>query len=154
MATKVQAARLATAAGIAVVVADGREPQVLPRLVAGEAIGTRFVPTVSRREGRRRWLLATRIKGTLRVDEGAARVLAQDNKSLLPVGVRGVEGSFQRGEVVCIKDGNGKRIACGIANYGSQELSRIQGVHSEKIAATLGYEYGAEVVHRNNMVLL
>lgn len=154
MSTKVQAARLATAAGVAVVIAAGREPQVLPRLVAGEAIGTRFIPTASHLEGRRRWLLASRIKGSLRVDDGAALALARDNKSLLPVGVKGVEGSFERGEVVSIKDSQGKRIACGITNYGSQDLTVIQGMHSEKIASILGHEYGAEVVHRNNMVLV
>ncbi|MDP6782213.1 MAG: glutamate 5-kinase [Dehalococcoidia bacterium] len=154
MATKVQAAKLATAAGVTVVVADGREPGVLPRLVAGDSVGTRFVPTASRVEGRHRWLLASRTKGSLRVDDGAAHALAQDNKSLLPVGIKGVEGDFQRGEVVSIKNGRGKRIACGIVNYSAHELSLIRGAHSKKISATLGYEYGAEVMDRNNMVLL
>ncbi|MDP7239952.1 MAG: glutamate 5-kinase, partial [Dehalococcoidia bacterium] len=139
MATKVQAAKLATAAGVAVVVADGRGHGVISRLAAGDSVGTRFVPTASRVEGRRRWLLSSRVKGSLRVDDGAAHALAQDNKSLLPVGVKGVEGDFQRGEVVCINNWKGKQIACGITNYSSHELSLIQGVHSEKISLTLGH---------------
>ena len=155
MATKIEAAKLATASGVAVVIAQGREPNVLKRLVAGEALGTLFVPMETKRESRERWLLSGLCcMGRLVVDSGAIEALHKQKKSLLPVGVREVKGDFQRGDVVDIVDANGDRIAFGITNYSAADINRIKGLHSEEIETLLGYEYGTEVIHRNNLVIL
>lgn len=155
MATKVQAARLATAGGADVVIAAGREPDVLVRLAQGEAVGTLFPATVDRLESRKRWMLAgLSVRGTLVVDAGAAKVLREQNKSLLPAGVQDVRGEFERGDAVEVVDGEGRRIACGIANYGSADILRLRGLRSDRIEAVLGYHYGGEVMHRDNLVLL
>ena len=153
MVTKIEAARLATASGVTVIIADGREPDIILRLVQGEAIGTCFVPT-SKRDSRQRWMLSgLSTRGKLVVDAGAARALREQKGSLLPAGIEAVEGQFQRGDLVNIHDPAGVRLGCGITNYSSSEISRIQGVHSRKIASLLGYDYGTEVVHRNNLVI-
>jgi glutamate 5-kinase len=155
MVTKLQAARLATAGGADVVIAGGREPHVLVRLAEGEQVGTLFPTSVDRMESRKRWILAgLSIKGNVIVDEGAAKVLRESNRSLLPAGVQAVEGSFQRGDPVCIVDPFGQRIACGIANYSSEDIQRIRGLRTDRIEETLGHHYGGEVVHRDNLVLL
>jgi glutamate 5-kinase len=155
MATKVQAARLATSGGTPVVIVNGDEPDVLVRLARGEELGTLFPSQVDRMESRKRWMLSRlAVRGRITVDAGAARALRRDQKSLLPAGVREVDGAFERGEAVDICGPDGERIACGIANYGRDEVEAIRGLRSERIAEALGYEYGAEVVHRNNLVLL
>jgi glutamate 5-kinase len=155
MATKIEAARLATASGVAVVVAHGQEPDVLPRLASGEAIGTLFSPSTSKMESRKRWMLSgLSQKGKLILDPGAVVALKRQKRSLLPAGVRGVEGSFQRGDIVSLSDGEGNHLGCGITNYGSGDIEKIKGAHSGAISSLLGYEYGAEVVHRNNLVML
>ena len=155
MLTKVQAARLATAGGADVAIAAGSEPQALVRLAEGQALGTLFPAAADRMESRKRWMLAgLSLKGSVVVDEGASRALRQDRRSLLPAGVKDVRGSFQRGEAIAIVDGGGTRIACGIANYGSEEILRIRGLRSDRIEGVLGHHYGGEVVHRDNLVLL
>jgi len=155
MMTKVQAAKLATAGGTNIVIAGGSEPEVLQRLAAGQAIGTFFPANVDRMESRKRWMLAgLSVKGSIVVDAGAARVLRDERRSLLPAGVQDVRGSFQRGEAVTVLDVEGGRIACGIANYDSDEILRIRGQRSDKIEDVLGHHYGSEVVHRDNLVLL
>ncbi|GBD12946.1 Glutamate 5-kinase [bacterium HR24] len=155
MVTKLQAARLATASGTDVVIAHGRERDVLLRLATGEELGTFFPATVDRLEGRKRWLLAgLSLRGSIVVDEGAARALRSGRASLLPAGVKAVEGQFQRGDVVAVLDERGRRIACGIANYGAREVDAIRGLRSDRIEEALGYAYGQEVVHRDNLVLL
>jgi glutamate 5-kinase len=155
MTTKIQAAKLATVGGSDVVIADGREKEILVRLSEGEALGTLFPATVDRLESRKRWMLTgLSLKGSIFVDEGAARALRQEKRSLLPAGIRRVEGPFERGDAIAICDSEGQRIACGIASYGSSEIETIQGLRSERIEEVLGYQYGAEVVHRDNLVLL
>jgi glutamate 5-kinase len=155
MTTKIQAAKLATAGGSDVAIADGREKDILVRLSDGEALGTLFPATVDRLESRKRWMLTgLSLKGSIVVDEGAARALRQEKRSLLPAGIREVEGPFERGDAVAICDSEGQRIACGIASYGSSDIETIQGLRSERIEEALGYQYGAEVVHRDNLVLL
>ncbi|MBA7483684.1 Glutamate 5-kinase [subsurface metagenome] len=155
MITKIEAARLATASGVTVVVADGREPDIILRLARGEAIGTRFLPTTSKLESRQRWMLSgLSTRGKLVVDSGAAVALRKQNRSLLAAGIRQVEGNFQRGDIVNIYDPQGSRLGCGITNYSSADIEAIKGAHSRKIAALLGYDYGSEVVHRNNLVVL
>jgi glutamate 5-kinase len=155
MTTKIQAARLATAGGSDVVIADGREKDILVRLTEGEAVGTLFPAAVDRLESRKRWMLTgLSLKGSIVVDEGAARALRQEKRSLLPAGIRRVEGPFERGDAIAICDSEGQRIACGIASYGSSDIETIHGLRSERIEEVLGYQYGAEVVHRDNLVLL
>ncbi len=155
MTTKIQAARLATAGGTHVVIADGREKDILVRLTEGEALGTLFPATVDRLESRKRWMLAgLSLKGSIVVDAGAARALREEKRSLLPAGIRRVEGPFERGDAIAICDSEGQRIACGIASYGSSDIETIHGLRSERIEEVLGYQYGAEVVHRDNLVLL
>jgi glutamate 5-kinase len=154
MATKIQAAKLATGGGAEMFIVAGKEPEVLVRLAGGEQIGTYFPAAADRMESRKRWMLTgLSVKGTVIVDEGAARVLRERKTSLLPAGVRDVQGSFQRGDAVAIAGPDG-RIACGIANYSSEEITRIRGMRSDRIEETLGHHYGDEVVHRDNLVLL
>jgi len=154
MITKIEAARLATASGVTVVIADGREKDVMLRVVAGEAVGTHFLPASSKLESRKRWMLSgLSTRGKLVVDSGAALALEKNKRSLLAAGINQVEGDFQRGDIVNIYDAGGTRLGCGITNYSSDDIAVIRRMHSRRIAALLGYDYGSEVVHRNNLVV-
>jgi len=154
MIAKIEAAKLATASGVTVIIADGRESDIILRLASGEAIGTHFVPTTSKLESRKRWMLSgLSTKGKLVIDSGAALALRKQNRSLLAAGINQIEGRFQRGDIVNIYDPQGARLGCGITNYSSDDISLIKGAHSRKIATLLGYDYGSEVVHRNNLVV-
>ena len=155
MITKVEAAKLATSSGVTVVIADGRETDVILRLANGEALGTRFLPATTKLESRKRWMLSgLSTRGKLVVDSGAALALKKQKRSLLAAGISNIEGDFQRGDIVNIYDPDGSRLGCGITNYSSADIEVIKGAHSEKIATLLGYDYGSEVVHRNNLVLV
>ena len=155
MATKVEAARLATRSGTDVVVADGRLEQLVRRAVDGESVGTHFVAAGDRLESRRRYLLSSiRERGRITADDGAVRALVQQGRSLLPAGVVSAEGGFERGHVVRIQSSAGAHIASGTTNYGASDVERIRGLHSDRIDEVLGYDYGDEVVHRNNLVLV
>ncbi|HEY93165.1 MAG TPA: glutamate 5-kinase [Dehalococcoidia bacterium] len=155
MITKIEAAKVATSSGVTVVIADGKESDIILRLAGGETIGTRFLPATSKLESRKRWMLSgLSIKGKLVVDSGAAVALKKQNRSLLAAGIKQVEGEFQRGDIVNIYDKEGSRLGCGITNYSSGDISVIKGTHSRKITMLLGYDYGSEIVHRNNLVIL
>ena len=155
MTTKIEAARLATASGGDVVIASGLERDVLPRLARRERIGTFFPASRTRMESRKRWVLTgLSSAGEIVVDDGAARALFHHNRSLLPTGVKQVQGHFERGEIVSIVDSRGGRLAAGITNYSSDDLAKIGGAHSRLIEEILGHQYGDEAVHRNNMVIL
>ena len=155
MSTKLEAARLATSSGVATVICNGWERDVLPRLARGEGLGTMFPPTSSRLESRKRWMMSEiSARGEIVVDQGAALVLRGQNRSLLPVGVKEVKGEFHRGDIVYIVALGGEKVACGIVSYDSQDIARIKGEQSDRIQGVLGYHYGQEVMHRNNMVLL
>ncbi len=155
MATKIEAARLATSCGTTMVIADGREPDIILRLAAGETAGTCFRPKPSKLESRQRWMLSgLSTRGKLVVDAGAALALKKQHRSLLAAGISQVEGKFRRGDIVNIFDPEGTRLACGISNYSAEDITAIKGVNSKKISAMLGYDYGSEVVHRNNLVIL
>ncbi len=155
MKTKIEAAKLATASGTTVVIANGRQPNVLVRIVKGEPIGTLFTPRVSKLESKKRWLISQlSSKGKLILDAGATKAIKEQGKSLLPAGIISAEGNFQRGDVIAIFDQNNNQLGCGIVNYSSKDINLIKGVHSDKIVTILGYEYGSEVIHRNNMVVL
>jgi glutamate 5-kinase len=154
MATKIAAAKRLGAQGVGTALLSGRRPGALAALLDGEAVGTWFRPGTERRAGRREWLsLAARGKGTILVDAGARRALAEQGRSLLPSGVRGVEGSFGVGDPVDIGVAGEPPFARGLAAYGADEVRRIAGMKSSEIEKTLGYKYVDEVVHRNDMVL-
>lgn len=155
MPTKLEAAKLATSSGISTVICNGREKDLLQRLTSGEEVGTLFLPTASRMESRKRWMLSgLSARGEILVDDGAAAALQDRHRSLLPAGVKDVEGEFRRGDIVYIAGPGAGKLACGIANYTSGDVERIKGSQSDRIQGLLGYHYGEEVVHRNNMVLL
>jgi len=155
MSTKIEAARLATSSGVTVIIANGRENDVIRRLAQGESIGTRFVPITSKLESRERWMMSGLCThGSLVIDNGAERAIVEQNKSLLPAGVKDVLGEWERGDIVDVRSLRGARIASGITNYSSKDSLAIKGLHSGDIAGQLGYDYGAELIHRNNMVLL
>lgn len=155
MITKVEAAKLATASGVTVIIVDGKLPNVMLRIIAGEQLGTRFLPTSSKRESRERWMLSgLSTKGKIFVDAGAVEALRKQNRSLLAAGITHIEGSFKRGDIVNIYDTEGNRVGCGISNYNAADIKTIKGAHSSEIAALLSYDYGSEVVHRNNLVIL
>jgi glutamate 5-kinase len=155
MVTKIEAARLATSSGVAVIIADGREQDIIVKAASGKSAGTIFLPRETRIESRQRWLLSgLSSSGRLTVDKGAALALLKKKRSLLPAGIADVEGTFDRGDVVDIYDPEGNRIASGVANYCSADLLQIRGLKSGEITEALGYEYGDEAVHRNNLVLI
>lgn len=154
MVTKLQAADLARRSGTTVIIARGTEPDVLNRVVGGERVGTWFWPIATAVESRKRYILAGgRAPGAVTVDDGAARAL-RGGSSLLPVGVRATEGEFERGDTVRVLDAAGREIARGIANYGGADLARLCGRQSSEIETLLGYNYGDEFIHRNNLVTL
>lgn len=154
MITKIQAAQLASRSGVTTIIAAGSESDVLCRIVVGEALGTRFEPIATHIESRKRWLLADKTRGTVKIDAGAAKVLLKGGASLLPVGIVGVENTFERGATLAVISPEGKKIAHGITNYSSDDLQKLCGVKSAQIAEILGYSYGDAAIHRNNMVLL
>ncbi len=155
MITKLQAAKLGTGGGSDVFIVDGRERDVLYRVANGEHVGTMLPARKSRVESRKRWMLSgLTTKGAIVVDAGAAKALIERSKSLLPAGVRDVQGPFKRGDTVNIVLHDGHAIACGITNYGDGDLAAIQGLRSDQIESVLGHQYGSEVVHRNNLVVL
>ena len=152
MATKLTAAGMVTRAGEVAVIANAATPNVLERLLAGEKLGTVFVPAKRRLSSRRRWIgQASRPAGKITVDDGAATALLAGGKSLLPSGITAVTGRFARGDTVAIVDSAGREIARGLTNYTAAEIERIKGLKSSRIADTLGEKPYDEVVHRNNM---
>jgi len=154
MSTKISAARLATASGVNVIITDGKQTDIITRIMRGEAIGTRFIPSATKLESRERWMLSgLSSHGHLTIDKGAAESLLTHYKSLLPAGVTDTHGNWQRGELIDIY-ADGKHIGSGIANYCSEDIQSIKGRHSTEITQILGYSYGAELIHRNNMTLL
>ncbi len=155
MITKLEAAKLATASGVTVVIANGRKPDVLNQIVLEKKIGTIFPTRTSKLESKKRWMLSgLACKGKLVIDDGAVLALKKQNRSLLPAGIVHVEGDFQRGDVVDVFDSKGSQVGCGIPNYSSQDIAKIKGAKSETISKLLGYEYGTEVIHKNNLVLV
>jgi len=155
MAAKVLAAARAARSGAATIIASGRESEVLMRVQRGENIGTLLLPANEPVAARKRWL-ANRLKvsGRLHLDAGAAKVLREAGKSLLPVGVVGVEGEFSRGELVACIGPDGVEVARGLVNYDSDDALRIKGCPSDKIESVLGFVDEPELIHRDNLVLL
>ena len=155
MITKVRAARLAARSGCATIIASGQGENVLVRLSNAEVLGTLLLPEQDRLAARKQWLAGhLQMAGKLVIDAGAARALRQGGRSLLPVGVKAVEGNFSRGEVVACVDEQGRQVAVGLVNYPADEARKIAGQASEKIENLLGYVDDAELVHRDNMVVV
>jgi glutamate 5-kinase len=154
MKTKLQAVELARRSGATCVIARGTEPNVLLRIVEGEKLGTRFLPIATSMESRKRYILSAGMApGQLSVDDGAAKALRR-GASLLPVGLTAVNGRFHRGDTVRVVMANGVEIARGIVNYDSRDLARILRCPSDEIGSILGYHFGDEVIHHNDLVLL
>ena len=155
MLTKVLAAKRAARSGAHTVIAWGREPDVLTRLAAGEAIGTRLLAATGRLTARRQWMVDhLHTTGEVVIDAGAAAKLTGEGKSLLPIGVLAVNGEFGRGQVITCVDQQGRALARGLTNYASNEVRRIMRHSSSEIERILGFVEGPELVHRDNMVLL
>jgi len=155
MITKVTAARRAARSGAHTAIASGREPDVLVRLAQGEAIGTLLAAETMPLAARKQWLADhLTVAGRLRLDAGAVQALVRDGKSLLPIGVASLEGTFERGEVVACEDPAGREIARGLVNYGAAEARQILRKPSSEIEAVLGYVDEPELIHRDNLVLL
>ncbi|MDX1915268.1 MAG: glutamate 5-kinase [Methylophilus sp.] len=155
MLTKILAAKRAANSGAHTVIASGREPNVLVRLSAGEAIGTHLESTQIKTVAKKQWLADhLRLGGQLILDAGAVAVLTKQGKSLLAIGVVDVIGSFERGDVVACVDEHGTELARGIVNYNSQEVARIKRKPSHEIEHILGYIEESELIHRDNLVVL
>ncbi len=156
MRSKLEAARLATAAGVTTVIAPARSPDALARVLAGADCGTRIHARADATgDGRRRWLASTQQpKGTVTVDAGAAAALLRQGRSLLPIGVIAVAGRFVRGDTVGILDPAGEEIARGLANLTADEVTAVAGQRLDVAAKTLGYVLPKAFIHRDNLLLL
>jgi len=155
MLTKLRAAATAAKSGAATIIASGLEPDILVRLADGEELGTLLVPEMGPVTARKQWLAGqSRVYGTLSLDGGAVRVLREQGKSLLAVGVTAVEGHFKRGEIVGCVDPDGREVARGLVNYNADETRRIQGQPSDRIEQLLGYVDEPELIHRDNLIVL
>ena len=154
MATKIKAAKRAALTGVGTVILNGRRPGSLMQLLDGAMVGTYFLPTRDRMAAKKHWIAYTKKpRGKLIVDDGARRALVEGGKSLLPSGVCGVDGGFERGDSVRLCGLDGEEFAKGVINYALPELLRIMGKKTTEIETILGYKYGDEVVHRDNLVL-
>ncbi|MBE0504895.1 MAG: glutamate 5-kinase [Desulfuromonadales bacterium] len=154
MATKIKAAKRASLSGIGTAIINGRVQDTLLSFFAGEEIGTLFLPARDRLTAKKHWIaFSKKTRGKLIVDEGARCAMVERGKSLLPSGIIGVEGGFDRGDAVRLCSADGSEIATGVINYALTELLRIMGHKSSDIETILGYKYADEVVHRDNLVL-
>ena len=154
MLTKILAAKRAAGSGASTVIAWGRQPQVLTRLIQGEAIGTLLVAQTAKNQARKQWMADhLQLRGSVIVDAGAALKVSSDGKSLLPIGMTSVQGDFSRGDVIAIKTLEGLEIARGLANYASSEARLICRKSSAEFERLLGYTGEPEMVHRTNLVL-
>jgi glutamate 5-kinase len=155
MYTKVRAARLASRSGAATIVAAGIIDDVIKKVLAGNELGTHFLPDAEPLVSRKRWLAGQlQLKGQLTLDAGAIHALKNEGKSLLSVGVRSVNGQFERGELVACLDESGIEIARGLINYNKTETQLIAGKNSSEFENILGYLDDMELIHRDNMVLI
>lgn len=155
MATKIRAAKVVTESGIPLVIANGRTGNVLLRLLDREKIGTLFIPKLNKMAAKKRWIaFSSRSKGAVFVDVGARHAVSEKHKSLLASGITGVEGDFEAGDIVSIKDSEAKDFARGLVNYSSREIEKIKGAKSKEIGSRLGYKYYDEVIHRDNLVIV
>ena len=154
MITKILAAKRAAGSGASTVIAWGREPQALTRLAKGEPIGTLLVAQTQKNQARKQWMADhLQMRGSVTVDTGAASKVRDEGKSLLPIGMTGVQGDFSRGDVIAVRDADGLEIARGLANYSSSEARLICRKASSEFEKLLGYTGEPEMVHRTNLIL-
>lgn len=154
MASKISAAHKVALAGVPTIIANGLVPGILRSIFAGKPVGTVVLPEPDSLCCKKHWIAFTKSpKGTLIIDAGAERALIKNGKSLLPSGLKKVEGRFSVGDAIAIVNGSGQELAVGMINYRSADLKKIMGVKSSEIEAILGYKHDDEVVHRDNMVL-
>lgn len=154
MISKIEAAEMVMNSGIDMVIADGRQENILRRIIDGEEIGTFFCSKHGHLRSRKRWIAFTqKIKGVIYVDKGAAAAITGEGKSLLPIGIINIEGDFLRGEAVSISSQRGEELARGLVNYSAEELRQIMGCKSAEVTDVLGYPGNKEVIHRDNLVL-
>ena len=154
MITKILAAKRAAGSGASTVIAWGREPDVLVRLVGGQALGTLLVAQTQKKQARKQWMADhLQLRGAVTVDAGAAAKLREEGKSLLPIGMTAVEGDFSRGDVIAVRDEAGAEIARGLANYAAAEARLLCRKPSSEFEKLLGYTAETEMVHRDNLVL-
>jgi glutamate 5-kinase len=155
MSAKLKAARIAGAAKIGMYIADGRDPDVLAKIMAGREVGTYFVPARRKTPGRKLWIGYGRApQGRVVIDQGAARAIVDDGRSLLPAGITDIAGEFAIGDTIEILGADGRAIARGLSNYGAAELRNIKGKRTNQIAEQLNEDFSEEVIHRDFMVLL
>ncbi len=156
MKSKLEAARMVTACGVPMIVAGGRTTNILERLMTGEQLGTLFTPQKRRKiHGRKPWIVFTLAReGSLELDRGAVAALLDNGKSLLPVGVKGVNGNFPAGACVTCKGPDGQEIAVGLSNYSSEELKKICGCKTNEVCDVIGHREIEEVIHRDDLVTL
>jgi glutamate 5-kinase len=155
MRTKVTAAQRAARSGANTIIASGSEPDILHKIARGETVGTLLTADKEPMSARKQWMAnQLKISGRLHLDAGASQAVQKSGVSLLAVGVSKVEGNFQRGEVVSCISSEGNEIARGLVNYDSKESRQLQGMTSEKFESILGYVDEAELIHRDNLVLL
>ena len=154
MASKLEAARLATTGGENVIIAHGRSRDVLPRILAGESVGTLFLAQGQTVAARKRWIgLTVKPRGRLSLDAGAREAIEKRGKSLLAIGVVDVAGDFIKGDVVALRDPDDREFARGLTNYSAEDIRRIKGLKTDQIAQVLGHRPYDEIIHRDNMVV-
>ena len=155
MYTKIQAAKIAVNAGIALVIASGTQDGVVREILTGQDVGTLFPSKHNRLQVRKSWLaFGARIAGDVQVDSGCAKAIVKTGSSLLAAGIVKVQGDFEQGKTIRILDTNGRELARGLSNYSSGEIERIRGKHTDEISSVLGYKTTDEVVHRDHLVLM
>ncbi|MEK8024162.1 MAG: PUA domain-containing protein, partial [Candidatus Hydrogenedentota bacterium] len=154
MVTKLKTAERMSRAGRITVIADGRRPEIIDRILNGEDVGTIFLPSGKKLEARKRWIADhLQPRGRIIVDHGAAEALRKKGGSLLPGGIRQVTGVFTAGSAVEVVDEEEQRVGQGLAAYSNREIQAVMGQRSSKIKAILGYTRGDEVIHRNDLVV-
>ncbi|MEZ4551189.1 MAG: glutamate 5-kinase [Desulfobacterales bacterium] len=155
MLSKIRAAAKVTNAGIPMIIASGRDPDVLEKVFSGREIGTFFVPAKEKLSSRKCWIgYNVKPRGILKIDDGAAKAIVRRGKSLLPGGIIAVEGDFGVGDAVTLTDGSGMRVAVGLVNYGAVDIRKIMGCRTDRIKSRLGEKSYDEVVHRDNLTVL
>ena len=155
MLSKIRAAAKVTNAGIPMIIASGRDPDVLEKVFSGREIGTFFVPAKEKLSSRKCWIgYNVKPRGILKIDDGAAKAIVKRGKSLLPGGIIAVEGDFGVGDAVTLTDGSGMRVAVGLVNYGAADIRKIMGCRTDRIKSRLGEKSYDEVVHRDNLTVL
>lgn len=154
MAAKVSAARLAGRAGVPTVIADGQSTGILQSIAKGHVVGTLFTPSSSKLNSRKRWIaIRSRSHGIIRIDDGATTAICGSGASLLPTGIVAVEGQFEMGDRVELRNTQDAVLAVGLVNYRADEIRRMTGRPPSEFKDILGYEYVKEIIHRDDMVL-